>query len=324
AKAVNTACYVLNKALVTKTHNKTPYELLNGRSPRLDFMRPFVCLVTILNTLYPLGKFKGKAVEGFLVRYFVTSKAFRVFNTKTRKVEENLHVWFLENKPNVAGIGPNWLFDIDSLTNSMNYILVFAGIQTDKNAGPQDTNGNAGTQDNVDAGKEVSAQHYIVLPLCSFISSTYKSSDEKPADDKPKDDTGSKNVEVPVNKEDQAYRDELDRLMSQEKEASDDADALRKEFEQECVDQTGVTQADITNSFNIVSNLVNAASTSGNFSASGPSSPYPDAFIPTNTLLHVDQHDSQITDLEETAKLQSTGIFNSAYDDDLDIYTSLV
>nr|GEW30842.1 hypothetical protein [Tanacetum cinerariifolium] len=77
AEAVNTACYVLNRALVTKTHNKTPYELLNDRSPRLDFMRTFSCRVTILNTLDPLGKFKGKADKGFLVGYSITSKAFR-------------------------------------------------------------------------------------------------------------------------------------------------------------------------------------------------------------------------------------------------------
>nr|GEW74839.1 hypothetical protein [Tanacetum cinerariifolium] len=207
AEAVNTACYVLNRSLVTKTHNKTPYELLNGRSPRLDFMRPFGCPVTILNTPYPLGKFKGKADKGFLVGYYVTSKAIKVFNTKTKKVKKNLHVRFLENKPNVAS---NWLFDIDSLTNSMNYIPVFARNQTYKNAGPQDTNGNAGTQDNVDAIKEVFDQHYIVLPLWSSISSTYKTSDDKPADDKPKDDTGSKTIKEPVNKEDQAYRDKLD------------------------------------------------------------------------------------------------------------------
>nr|GEV76091.1 ribonuclease H-like domain-containing protein [Tanacetum cinerariifolium] len=94
------------------------------------------------------------------------------------------------------------------------------------------------------------------------------SRDDKPADDKPKDDTGSKTIEEPVNKDDQAYRDELDMLMSQEKEASDAVDALRK------------------------NNLVNAASTSGTYSASGPSSPHPDAFIPANTLLHVDQDDS--------------------------------
>ncbi|GJT03568.1 putative ribonuclease H-like domain-containing protein [Tanacetum coccineum] len=121
AEAINTACYVQNRVLITKPHNKTPYELLIGRSPNLDFMRPFGCPVTILNTLDHLGKFEGKADEGFLVGYSVNSKAFRVFNTRTKKVEENLHIKFLENKPNVAGSGPEWLFDIDSLTKSMNY-----------------------------------------------------------------------------------------------------------------------------------------------------------------------------------------------------------
>ncbi|GJT11747.1 putative ribonuclease H-like domain-containing protein [Tanacetum coccineum] len=121
AEAVNTACYVQNRVLVTKPHNKTPYELLHGRPPSISFMRPFGCPVTILNTLDPLGKFDGKADEGFLVGYSINCKAFRVFNTRTRKVEENLHITFLENKPNVAGSGPNWLFDIDLLTNFMNY-----------------------------------------------------------------------------------------------------------------------------------------------------------------------------------------------------------
>ncbi|GJV53903.1 putative ribonuclease H-like domain-containing protein [Tanacetum coccineum] len=102
AEAVNTACYVLNRVLVTKPHNKTPYELIIGRPPSISFMRPFGCPVTILNTLDPLGKFDGKAEEGFLVGYSVNSKAFRVCNSQIRKVEENLHVNFLENKPNVV------------------------------------------------------------------------------------------------------------------------------------------------------------------------------------------------------------------------------
>nr|GEW08065.1 hypothetical protein [Tanacetum cinerariifolium] len=259
-----------NRALVTKSHNKTSYELLNGRTPRLDFMRPFGCPVTVLNTLDHLEKFKGKADEGFLVGYSVTRN------------------------------------------------------QTDKNAGLQDTNCNASTPDNVDAGKEVFDQHYIVLPLWSSISSTFKSSNDKAADDKPKDDIGSKTIEEPVNKKDQAYRDKLDRLMSQEKEASDAADALRKEFEQGCMDKKGATKAGSTNPVNTVSNLVNAASTSGTFSVGGPSSPYPDTFIFANTLLHVDQDDYQIPDLEDTPEHRITGIFNRTYDDDLDIFTSLV
>nr|GEV35783.1 ribonuclease H-like domain-containing protein [Tanacetum cinerariifolium] len=67
--AVNTACYIQNKVLLTKPHNMTPYELLLGRTPSIGFMRPFGCPVTILNTLDPLEKFDGKADEGFLVGY---------------------------------------------------------------------------------------------------------------------------------------------------------------------------------------------------------------------------------------------------------------
>nr|GEW29488.1 hypothetical protein [Tanacetum cinerariifolium] len=58
---------------------------------------------TVHCTLDSLGKFDGKVDEGFLVGYFVSSKAFRVFNSRTRIVQETLHVNFLENKPNVAG-----------------------------------------------------------------------------------------------------------------------------------------------------------------------------------------------------------------------------
>nr|GEV82636.1 hypothetical protein [Tanacetum cinerariifolium] len=77
AEAVNTACYIQNMVLVTKPQNKTPYELLLGRTPIIGFMRPFGYPVTILNTLDPLGKFDGKVDEGFLVRYSVSCKAFR-------------------------------------------------------------------------------------------------------------------------------------------------------------------------------------------------------------------------------------------------------
>ncbi|GJR10527.1 hypothetical protein Tco_0793179 [Tanacetum coccineum] len=97
---------------------------------------------------------------GFFVGYFVNSKAFRVFNSRTRIVEEILHINFLENKPNVAGSGPEWLFDIDTLTKSMNYKPVVAGNQT---------NGNACTKESIDAGqvgkKTVRSHEYILLPL---------------------------------------------------------------------------------------------------------------------------------------------------------------
>ncbi|GJW83876.1 ribonuclease H-like domain-containing protein [Tanacetum coccineum] len=176
AEAVSTACYVLNRVLVTKPHNKTPYELLTGKLPIISYIRPFGCHVTILNTIDHLGKFAGKSDEGFLVGYSLQSKAFRVYNLETKRVEENLHITFLENKPNVAGKGPTWLFDLDYLTDSMNYHPVRSENQANIHAGQQEANHNAGTEDTIDAGdseiENESAQDCFVLPICSSNSST--------------------------------------------------------------------------------------------------------------------------------------------------------
>nr|GEU70818.1 hypothetical protein [Tanacetum cinerariifolium] len=111
-------------------------------------MKPFGYPVTILNTKDYLGKFDKKADEGFFIGYSVVSKAMRVFNKRTRIVEETLNIRFLKNASNVKGNGPDWLFDIDSLTISMNYVPVVAGFQT---------NGITGTKDNIVAGPKDSA-----------------------------------------------------------------------------------------------------------------------------------------------------------------------
>nr|GEY15586.1 hypothetical protein [Tanacetum cinerariifolium] len=106
----DTGCFVLspdfkladesqNRVLVVKPHNKTPYELFRG-------------------------KFDGKFDDGLFVRYSLNSKAFKVYNIRTRKVEENFHIRFLENNLIIAGDGPKWLFNIDALTKSMNYVPV--------------------------------------------------------------------------------------------------------------------------------------------------------------------------------------------------------
>nr|GEW57736.1 retrovirus-related Pol polyprotein from transposon TNT 1-94 [Tanacetum cinerariifolium] len=112
-------------------------------------MRPFGCPVTILNTLDPLGNFDEKADEGFLVGYSVSSKAFRVFNSRTRIVQETLHINFLENQHNVAG------------RNQPNH--------------------NAGIQGNFDAGKvgknTESTQQYVLLPLWSTGSKDPQNTD---------------------------------------------------------------------------------------------------------------------------------------------------
>nr|GEV63640.1 hypothetical protein [Tanacetum cinerariifolium] len=145
-----------NMVLVTKPHNKTPYELLIGREPIISFMRPFGYPVTILNTLNHLGKFDGKADEGFLV-----------------------------------GSGPEWLYDIDSLTNSMNYQPVSAGNRTNGNAGSK-IHSNAGQE-----GKEkVSDHEYILLPMLNTSSDVPSSNKEVVSS--PKDDAGKKSIVEPT------------------------------------------------------------------------------------------------------------------------------
>nr|GEU64817.1 hypothetical protein [Tanacetum cinerariifolium] len=160
AEAVNTACYVQNRVLVNKSQNKTPYELF-GRTPAIRFLKPFGCHVMILNTLDHLGNFEAKGDEGYFIRYSMSSKAFRVFNKRTKRVEENLHVEFLENNLIKKGAGPNWLFDIDSLTNSMKYLpVVSTGITSTNFSGTKE----AASQDvKKDVKKDVSSLRYIAL-----------------------------------------------------------------------------------------------------------------------------------------------------------------
>nr|GEY91347.1 putative ribonuclease H-like domain-containing protein [Tanacetum cinerariifolium] len=143
AEAVNTACYVQNRVLVTKPHNKTPYELLHGRLPSIGFMRPFGCPITILNTLDPLGKFQRKVDEGFLVGYSVCSKAFRVFNSRTCIFQETLHVNFMENKPNVAGSGPAWFPRHKKVVEEGTQTYVLFPVLSDGSTNSQNNNKDA-------------------------------------------------------------------------------------------------------------------------------------------------------------------------------------
>ncbi|GJT66155.1 putative ribonuclease H-like domain-containing protein [Tanacetum coccineum] len=204
AEAVSTACYVLNRVLVTKPHNKTPYELLTGKIPIISYIRPFGCHVTILNTIDHLGKFDGKSDEGFLVGYSLQSKAFR---------------------------------------------------------------------------------DYFVLPIWSSYTSTVKSSKAKNAGEEPNKNPDLKTDEKPVDKEDQVFLDELERLKRQEQDANDAAEALRKEFAKDTEDlllQAGAAKASSTNTVNTASTPVSTASPYGGLS-----------------FTDTDQDDSEIPTLED-------------------------
>nr|GEU80318.1 ribonuclease H-like domain, reverse transcriptase, RNA-dependent DNA polymerase [Tanacetum cinerariifolium] len=241
-----------------------------------------------LRNVAPSGdKFDGKADEGFFVGYSTHSKAFRVFNTKTKIVEENLHITFLENKPNIAGIGPNWMFDIDGLTLSMNYQPVFTGNHTNGNAGPKSSKDEVA--DN--AGKK--------------------------STEVPRKENGVQDPTKQGNKNDQQkdVRDQKEALRNQFEQESE-----------RLLSQGDAANTNSTNRLITVSSPVNAVSSSFTTvdpgreraqrnDAAGSTYVYLGGSILVNaaTLPNVDLPiDPLMPDLEDTA---DTGIFDDVYDD---------
>ncbi|GJR40240.1 ribonuclease H-like domain-containing protein [Tanacetum coccineum] len=208
----------------------------------------------------------------------LNSKAFRVFNTRTRKVKENLHITFLENKPNVAGSRPDWLFDIDLLTNSMNYeAIFFMPILNSTNKW-----GNAGIKDNVDA---VRTQQYILLPL---LSDSPQSSKDAVADD-----AGKKTTEEPANEGERNGQEKEGGASN--KGGDQNVQDLRAELDKLLVQQKEA-YANNTNRVSTISLSVRTARKS---------------FINVNDLLT----DPLMPDLEDTTNLLNTSIFSVVHKD---------
>ncbi|GJU23465.1 putative ribonuclease H-like domain-containing protein [Tanacetum coccineum] len=259
AEAVNTACYVLNRVLVIKPQNKIPYELLIGKSPSISFMRPFGCPLTILNTLDSLGKFDGKSDE---------------------------------DQPNVAGTGPNWMFDLDFLTNSMNYIPVSVENQVNVDAGTQDSYvaGSSGKD------KEPS-QEYILLPLHPHRT-RIPVEDVTPAAHKKPSESSSKVNDV---------QDSEDRNIASQKRA-----AQTTSFNKLSTGRSSVSTA-TTPYFSAISTPTGANDGESSFVYLGGKIP-----IDVSTLPNADLPiDPTMPDLEDDSDAFSNdGIFNGAYDDD--------
>ncbi|GJR44717.1 putative ribonuclease H-like domain-containing protein [Tanacetum coccineum] len=320
AEAVNTACYVLNRVLVTKPQNKTPYELLIGKSPSISFMRPFGCPLTILNTLDSLGKFDGKSDEGYLLGYSTSSKAFRVYNKRTKRVEENLHINFLEDQPNVTGTGTQ-----DS------YVAGSSG----KDKGP--------------------TQEYILLPLQPHrkripIKDVAQAAYEQPSKSSSKDNDIQDSEDAANKESEQDLQDELEKMVTQELAAKAMDDVSRQAFKEEkrrIASQKKAAQATSTNQLStdrpsvstdrlsvstdrpFVSTdrsntpYVSVASTPTGANAGESSFVYLGGKIPIdastlpNADLPIDPNMPNLEDASDT--LPNDGIFNEAYDDDEDV-----
>jgi hypothetical protein len=200
---------------------KTPYELLMGKKPSIKFMKPFGCPLTILNTADNLGKFDGKSDEGYLLGYCTNSKGFRVYNRATKKVQECLHVDFLEEQENHKGKGPDWMFDLDLMSSSMNYVPVREENQV------------------VTTAEET---QYIVHDVnlrsedktYDRVNDEKKSTSEPQSIDAPESTVDPQSTAPPkttVSEENQAIQDELERMLLQETIAKAYEDNLRRTYD---------------------------------------------------------------------------------------------
>ncbi|GJU63323.1 retrovirus-related pol polyprotein from transposon TNT 1-94 [Tanacetum coccineum] len=97
--AVDTSTYIINRVSIRRILGKTPYELLRGRKPNLNYFRVFGSKCFVLNTKDYLTKFDPKSYEGVFLGYSQNSKAYIILNKQTMKVEESLNVTFDETPP---------------------------------------------------------------------------------------------------------------------------------------------------------------------------------------------------------------------------------
>ncbi|GJT20978.1 retrovirus-related pol polyprotein from transposon TNT 1-94 [Tanacetum coccineum] len=96
AEAVATACYTQNRSIIRLRHGKTPYELLHDKPPDLLFFHVFGALCYLTNDSENLGKLQPKADIGIFIGYAPIKKAFRIYNRRTKRIIETIHVDFDE------------------------------------------------------------------------------------------------------------------------------------------------------------------------------------------------------------------------------------
>ncbi|GJS47389.1 retrovirus-related pol polyprotein from transposon TNT 1-94 [Tanacetum coccineum] len=96
AEAIATACFTQNRSLVIPRHEKTPYHIINARKPSVKFFHIFGSLCYIVRDGENLDKMKEKGDACIFVGYSTQSKAYRVFNKRTRMIVETIHVNFDE------------------------------------------------------------------------------------------------------------------------------------------------------------------------------------------------------------------------------------
>nr|GFC20292.1 retrovirus-related Pol polyprotein from transposon TNT 1-94 [Tanacetum cinerariifolium]GFC21736.1 retrovirus-related Pol polyprotein from transposon TNT 1-94 [Tanacetum cinerariifolium] len=96
AEAVATACFTQNRSIIRLRHGKTPYELMHDKQPDLSFFHVFGAFCYPTNDSENVGKLQPKADIRIFIGYALTKKAFRIYNQRTRRIFETMHVDFDE------------------------------------------------------------------------------------------------------------------------------------------------------------------------------------------------------------------------------------
>nr|GEZ30466.1 hypothetical protein [Tanacetum cinerariifolium] len=194
------------------------------KTKHLDFenvlyVLEFELSISFLSLNDYLGKFDEKADEGYIVGYSIPGKAYRVYNLVTGKIVETMNIKFLENLPSLEGTGQPWLFDIDYLTDSLNYARIKSTNLSAGNQGP--SSNNAGCQDtDSDSDDE---QDVIVVQNSPTPVTT-------PIHDVPNHEETAQYVLSPSLDLNEDDMEELSSLQTQEQKGNDAAQRLGLEF----------------------------------------------------------------------------------------------
>ncbi|GKB35932.1 retrovirus-related pol polyprotein from transposon TNT 1-94 [Tanacetum coccineum] len=92
AEAIASTCFTQNCSLVIPRHEKTPYHIINGQKPSVKFFHIFSSLCYIVRDGENLDKMKEKGDACIFVGYSTQSRAYSVFNKRTRIIVETIHV----------------------------------------------------------------------------------------------------------------------------------------------------------------------------------------------------------------------------------------
>nr|GEY90395.1 hypothetical protein [Tanacetum cinerariifolium] len=123
---------------VAKRKNRTLIEAARTMLADSNHFKAFGCHVTLPNTSDHLCKFDGKADEGHIIGYSACNKAYSKYNVPNKRVEETMKLRLLKEKPNVHGLGHEWYFDLNYLTNTLGY----KHDKANQSAGTQDATTN--------------------------------------------------------------------------------------------------------------------------------------------------------------------------------------